>query len=117
MMGKFLLWLQERVKLWTKPATTIGILSDLTRSRTDLVVKNALLRQQLIVLNRQVKRPQLSSSDRIRLVLLSHFTKFWKQTLHIIQPDTLLHWHRNLFRNYWRQKSQSRQGLNQKRPL
>ena len=67
-----------------------------------------LLRQQLIILKRQIKRPQLSNPDRIRLVLLSHFTKFWKQTLHIIQPDTLLSWHRNLFRNYWRRKSQGR---------
>jgi hypothetical protein len=60
MMGKILDWLQERVKLWIKPATSvliIGTLSDLTRSRTVLVVENVLLRQQLIVLNRQVKRP------------------------------------------------------------
>ena len=59
-MDKILLWLQERVKRWIKPATSvliIGTLSDLTRSRTDLVIENALLRQQLIVLNRQIKRP------------------------------------------------------------
>ncbi len=110
-MGKFLLWLQERVKLWTKPATSalaVGILSDLTRSRADLVVENALLRQQLIILKRQVKRPQLTNADRIHLVLLAHLTKFWKQTLHIIQPDTLMRWHQNLFRMYWRRKSQGR---------
>ncbi|MBK7450176.1 MAG: hypothetical protein IPJ47_12435 [Anaerolineales bacterium] len=54
MMGKILRWLQERIKHWTKPATPaliVGILSDLIRSHTDLVVENALLRQQLIVLN------------------------------------------------------------------
>jgi len=48
-MGKILLWLQERVKLWTKPATPIlavGLLSDLIRSRADLLIENALLRQQ-----------------------------------------------------------------------
>ena len=76
-MGKFLHWLQERIKHWIKPATSvliIGILSDLTHSHTDLVVENALLRQQLIVLNRQVKRPQLTNPDRFRLVFLSHFT-------------------------------------------
>ena len=58
MGNNILLWLQERVKLWTKPATSalaVGILSDLTRSRADLVVENALLRQQLIILKRQVK--------------------------------------------------------------
>ena len=54
-MGKILRWLQERVKLWTKPATSIliiGVVSDLTRSHADLVVENALLRQQLIALKR-----------------------------------------------------------------
>jgi hypothetical protein len=110
-MGKFLHWLQERIKHWTKPATSvliIGILSDLTRSRTDLVAENALLRQQLIVLNRQVKRPQLTNPERIRLVFLSRFTKFWKQALHIVQPDTLLRWHREMFRKYWRRKSQGK---------
>jgi hypothetical protein len=47
-MGKILRWLQERGKLWTKPATSvliIGALLDLTRSHADLVVENALLRQ------------------------------------------------------------------------
>ena len=110
-MGKILRWLQERVKLWTKPASSvliIGILSDQTRSHTELVVENAMLRQQLIVLKRQIKRPQLTNPDRFSLVFLSHFTKFWKQALHIVQPDTLLRWHRELFQFYWRKKSQGK---------
>ena len=117
-MGKILLWLQERLKFWTKPATSaliIDLLSDLTRSRTDLIVENALLRQQLIVLNRQIKRPRLTNHDRFRLVFLSHFTKFWKQALHIVQPDTLLPWHRELFQIYWRRKSQASQRYHLKR--
>jgi len=31
----------------------------------------------------------LTDPERFRLVFLSHFTKFWKQAFHIIQPDTL----------------------------
>lgn len=107
-MGKILQWLQERVKHWVKPATSvliIGILSDTTRSRADLIPENVLLRQQLIVLKRQIKRPQLTNFDRSRLVFLAHFTKFWKQTLHIVRPDILLRWHRELFCKYWRWKS------------
>jgi hypothetical protein len=110
-MGKILRWLQERVKLWTKPATSvliIGALSYLTRSHADLVVENAMLRQQLIVLNRQIKRPQLTNLDRFRPIVFSHFTKFWKQAIHIVQPDTLLRWHRELFQLYWRKKSQGK---------
>jgi hypothetical protein len=64
----FLFQLQQRIKHWSKPATlalTSGVLSDLHRSHSDLVVENALLRQQLIVLNRQVKRPQLTCMVQI----------------------------------------------------
>jgi hypothetical protein len=51
----FLFRLQQRIKHWTKPATPsliTGVLSDLTRSRADLIIENTLLCQQLIVLNR-----------------------------------------------------------------
>jgi putative transposase len=47
--------------------------------------------------------------DRFSLVLLARFTRFWKQALHIVQPDTLLRWHRDLFRFNWRLKSKRKQ--------
>ena len=105
----------NRVKLhtkqWTRPTTSAivaGSLSDLTRSRADLIAENAMLRQQLIVLKRQVKRPKLTQDDRLRLVLFARCTQFWRQALHIVQPDTLLRWHRDLFRLYWRRKSRKK---------
>ena len=91
----FLFQFQHKIKQWAKPTTLSlisGVISDLTHSRSDLIVENALLRQQLIVLRRQVKRPVFNQHDRFRLVLLARFTRFWKQTLHIVQPDTLLRW-------------------------
>ena len=96
----FLFQFQQHIKHWAKPATLSlisGVISDLTRSRSDLIVENALLRQQLIVLHRQVKRPLFTQHDRFRLVLIARFSRFWKQALHIVQPDTLLRWHRDLF--------------------
>ena len=89
----FLFQLQQSIKHWAKPATlalSFGVLSDLTRSRADLIVENALLHQQLIVLHRQVKRPVVTNRDRFCLVLLARCTRFWEQALHIVQPDTLL---------------------------
>ncbi len=106
-----IIWFQQVIKDWKKPSNPslfTGTLSDLTRNRTDPFVENALLRQQLIVLHRQVKRPLLTHRDRFRLVLLARCTKFWKQALHIVQPDTLLRWHRELFRFYWRLKSKGK---------
>jgi hypothetical protein len=67
-------WAEHSFKRWTRPRMvwlTAGALTDVTRSRSKLVVENALLRQQLIVLRRQVKRPQLTNGDRIRLVLFA----------------------------------------------
>ena len=52
--------LHHRFVAWTKPSTTaliLGTLTDLARSKSELVAENALLRQQLIILRRQVKRP------------------------------------------------------------
>ena len=60
----YLLWLYQRLKHWSQPTTYLvsGITSDLIRSRTDLLIENAMLRQQLIILNRQVKRPLVTKS-------------------------------------------------------
>lgn len=54
------------------------------------MLENALLRQQLIVLQRQVKRPTLAWRDRALFVLLASKLRSWKETLLIVQPDTLL---------------------------
>jgi len=69
------------------------------------MAENALLRQQLIMLKRQVQRPACTKTDRILLVLLTRAVRAWKQTLLIVQPDTLLRWHRELFRLYWKRRS------------
>jgi hypothetical protein len=100
--------IKDKIKKFTKPTTvalTAGTLSDLPRSRPDLLAENAMLRQQLIVLNRSVKRLKLTSGDRVRLTFLARFTNTWQSALHIVKPDTLLRWHRDLFRWYWKRKS------------
>ena len=98
------------LKQWSKPVTAsiaVGTLKDLRRNRRDLIVENAMLRQQLIVLHRQVKRPHLTQGDRLLMILLARMTGYWQQALHIVQPETLLRWHRDLFRYYWRRKSKT----------
>jgi putative transposase len=107
-LKRFTSRVKQHRKRWSKPAIgkiMMGSLSDLRRSRKELIIENAILRQQLIVLKRQVKRPQLTQGDRVLFVLLARLTEYWQQALHIIQPDTLLRWHRDLFRRYWRCKS------------
>ena len=103
---------KQRLRHWTKPGNHTLILNtarDLTRSKPELVLENMLLRQQLIVLQRKAKRPALTWRDRTLFVLLASKLPHWKEALVIVQPDTLLHWHRDLFRWVWRRKSRRKQ--------
>ena len=82
-------------------------LADLGRSKPELVAEIALLRHQLLILKRQVKRPACTKTDRVLLVFVARVVRTWKQALFIVQPDTLLRWHRELFRLYWKRKSKT----------
>src|SRR5258708_6807240 len=104
---------QEQVRVWTKPVTQTvggGVANDLLRSKAELVLENALLRQQLTVLDRQVKRPTFSWKDRWWMVLVASRLPTWRQALLIVQPDTLLRWHKELFKHFWARKSKSKGG-------
>src|SRR5437763_10378821 len=102
--------LSSRYARWTKPhisSLPLATLTDLGRSKSELIAENALLRQQLIILKRQVKRPTFTRTDRLLLVLLARLVRTWQQALFIVQPETLLRWHRELFRLYWKRKSKA----------
>jgi hypothetical protein len=78
---------------WAKPLTSslpLQTLADLRRSKSELVAENALLRQQLIILKRQVNRPACTNTDRVLLVLLARLVHTWQNALLIVQPDTRL---------------------------
>ena len=97
-----------RACLWARPAVgthAAGTGGDLLRGRAQLLVENALLRQQLLVLRRSVRRPVVTPADRALLVLLAGRVRTWRHALLIVQPETLLRWHRAGFRSFWRWKS------------
>ena len=100
--------LRRRLAATTRPAAApflTGTVADLVRSTPELVAENALLRQQLIILRRQVKRPRCTPADRALLVLLTSRLRTRRQALLLVQPDTLLRWHRHVFRWSWRRRS------------
>jgi putative transposase len=72
---------------------------------TTLAVENAALRHQLAVLQRSGRRPRLRRWDRVFWVWLSRLWEGWRTALVIVQPATVLAWHRQGFRLYWRWKS------------
>ncbi|NLF79082.1 MAG: transposase [Chloroflexi bacterium] len=103
--------METQVKAWTKPTTDSligGAAADLVKSREQLIMENALLRQQVIVLQRHVARPQLTAQDRGLLVVLASRVQDWKNALQIVKPETVLRWHRAGFKLFWRQKSKGK---------
>jgi transposase InsO family protein len=82
-------------------------------ARLSLTAENLALRQQLAVLHRRAPRPKLRSWDRRFWVWLSRIWHGWQSALVIVKPATVVRWHRQGFRYYWRWKSGGRAG----RPL
>src|SRR5262245_13735253 len=78
--------------------------------RIVLATEIAVLRQQLIVLNRTIKRPKLRRRDRLFWVSLSRLWKDWQALLVIVRPEIVIKWHREGFRLYWRWKSKGQAG-------
>jgi transposase InsO family protein len=84
------------------------------KSKSRLEAENAALRRQLIVLRRKMRgRVRLTNNDRWFLIQLYRWFPSILQVLTIVQPETLVRWHRAGFRCYWRWKSRPRGG----RPL
>src|SRR2546428_4058342 len=87
------------------------VLADLLKSGRRFEVENLFLRHQLnIILRRPPQRLRLRGSDR---ALMVRMTRLWPSLLalaRVVQPATILRWHRAGFRTYWRWKSQCRPG-------
>lgn len=83
------------------------MLGDLPRCRGQLLAENLLLRQQLIVASRTATRPQFAVYERWLAVLAARMTDRWREALLLVKPETLLRWHREGFRLFWRKKSRA----------
>src|SRR3974377_742445 len=76
------------------------------KSKRRLEAENAVLRQQVIVLQRKVRgRVSLTNGDRLFFVQLYPWFPWVLTVMSMLKPDTLLRWHRDGFRRYWRWKS------------
>src|SRR5215813_4935151 len=84
---------------------------DFFKSPRRLEAENLFLRHQLnIALRRAPPRPRLRGSDRALLVWM---TRLWPSLLglaRVVEPETILRWHRAGFRTFWRWKSRNRAG-------
>jgi putative transposase len=85
----------------------VGLGVSAMKSRRNLLLENAALRHQLLVLSRKARRPHWNPVDRVVWVWLSLAWDRWSKALWLVQPDTVIGWHRQGFRLFWRWKSQA----------
>ena len=83
------------------------LLRALLKPRLSLVIENLALRQQLVILRRNTSRPGLRDRDRLFWVVLSNLWRDWRSVLVIVKPETVIKWHRQVFKCYWRWKSRA----------
>ena len=83
----------------------VGLTVSALKSRRNLLLENAALRHQLLVLSRRTKRPRFNPVDRVFWVWLSLAWNRWSKALWLVQPDTVIGWHRQGFRLFWKWKS------------
>jgi hypothetical protein len=70
-------------------------------SRRDLVLENLALRQPLSVLKQKHPHPRLEASERLSWVVLRRLWSGWRRALILVQPETVVRWHRAGFKLYW----------------
>jgi putative transposase len=82
--------------------TLLDTLRRCFRSRRDLILENLALRQQLATLARRHTKPQFTSRDRFFWMALRRLWSGWRNALILVQPDTVVGWHRSGFKMYWK---------------
>ena len=83
------------------------------RPQRDLVLENLLLRHQLAVLTRPTRTrryARLRLWDKLLWIVARRFCTGWREHLSFITPETIVRWHRQSWRLFWRWKSRSRGG-------
>ncbi len=90
------------------PQAISTVLSALFRHRAELAVEPLALRPPRAVLQRSVQRPRLRRRDRIFWTWVLRIWSRWKSALSIVQPATVIRWHRPGFERSWRGKSRRR---------
>ncbi len=83
----------------------VAFVREIVLSRATLRLENIALRQQVAVLKRERQRPRLHPLDRVFWVFLRRLWPCWKDALVIVKPETVVGWHRQGFRLFWKWKS------------
>ena len=88
----------------------VDALRAILRSRSDIVLENIALRQQVEALRRRRPRPQLDDTDRVFWLAMRSAWRGWAARLILVQPETVVRRHRERFQRYWTRLSRENPG-------
>jgi hypothetical protein len=91
-----------------------GLLARIACPRQNLLLENLALHHQLSALQRRNPQPRLRTADRLFWVLLRWLWSGWRDALVLVQPDTVVRWHRAGFKCHWTWISQRRKRVGRK---
>ena len=80
------------------------------RARSEVVLENVALKQQVEALKQKRPRPRLDDVDRAFWVAMRRAWSGWAERLVIVKPETVVKWHRERFRRYWTELSRHKRG-------
>ncbi len=85
--------------MWSLLWALLGTITSLFRTRRELALENLARRQQLSMLirTRGGRRPRLGVWDRAFWVVLSQGWAGWRNALAIVEPATVIRWHRGMY--------------------
>ena len=95
------MWLAIITRCWNCSSLFSGLLRAALRGRRALLLENLLLRQQLAVALRARRRPRVRWHDRLFWVVARRLVTDWRRHLVLVQPETVLRWHRQGWRLFW----------------
>lgn len=81
------------------------LMSDVQKDLEILALRSQLTVFQQHIINRKITRPRVTNIFRVLWILLSKFLSNWKSSLVLVQPETVINWHKRAFKSYWRRKS------------
>src|SRR5947207_6378357 len=89
----------------------LSLIRAAVRDREALVAENLLLRHQLAVLTRPTrKRPRLRARDKLFWVVAHALCRDWHRHLVVVRPESVIRWHRQAWRLFWRWRSRASWG-------
>ena len=91
------------------------ILNVLFKSKSDLLLENIALRQQLSTYLIKKTKPKLSDLDRSFWIALKHIFGKWRNSLVIVKPQTVIDWQNRRFKRHWTQISAKNKSPGRKR--